>query len=68
MSEVSTGFEALTSVIYKIKCFSIDHMKELHIQGASAISGTVLGVFVNVILLNSLNKFIKRMESSSCYR
>lgn len=67
MSEVSRGFEALTFVIYKIKSFSIDHVKELHLWGTDQ-SGTVLGVFVNAIPLNPPNKFIKRLESSSHYR
>lgn len=43
MSEVSIGFEAQTFVIYKIKSFFIDCLKELHILRIHNISGTVLG-------------------------
>lgn len=43
MSEVSIGFEALTFVIYEIKSFFIDRLKELHILRIHTISGTVLG-------------------------
>lgn len=43
MSEISLGFEALTFVIYKIKSFFIDRLKELHILRIYTTSGTVLG-------------------------
>lgn len=43
MPEVSTGSQALTFVIYKIKTFFIDRLKALHILRAHTLSGTGLG-------------------------